>query len=123
MRDMNGEPGEAAQVVDIFVHCQQHLQTHKDQDDSQAILEKLEIACYGCQGKIECAKFQNGKDVAGEYNKRVAADREYCGNAVNGKSHISGLDDEQRHKERRGHAAPVFQNKETVAVQLVGNRI
>ena len=93
---------EVEEGIDIFVHCEQHLDAHKDEYNTKAVLQKLEIFCYCCEGEIHSPETQNSEDITGEHYEGVATHREYCRYAVNSKGNIGSLDDDESYEEGSG---------------------
>ena len=93
---------ELGKSVNILVHGQQHLDTNEDEDDAQTVLQVLKVLGHSGQREVEGTEAEDGEDVGGKHDERVAADGEYSGNGVDGKSHIGGLDDQQGNEEGGG---------------------
>ena len=93
---------EVEEGIDVFIHCEQHLDAHKDEYEAKTVFQELEIFCYCCEGEIHCPETQNGEDVTSENNKGIATHGEYCRNAVNGKGNIGSLDDDESYEEGSG---------------------
>ena len=93
---------ECGDIVDILVHGQQHLDTNKDEDDAQAVFQVLKVLSDGSQCEIQGAQAKDGEDVRRQDDERIAAHREHGRDGVDGKGHVSGLDNQQGDKERRG---------------------
>ena len=92
------DAGKLQEGVDVFVHCQQHLYSHKNEYEAKTVFQELEIFCYCCECKVHGAETEDGKDVTRKHNEGVATHGEYSRNAVNGKGYIGSLYDNQRHK-------------------------
>ena len=93
---------EVEECIDVFVHCEQHLDAHKDEYETKAVFQVLEVFCYCCEGEIHCAETQYSEDITGEHYERVTTHREYGWYAVNGKGDIGCLDDDESNEEGSG---------------------
>ena len=98
MRYVQVQAYECTQAVDILIHGQQHFETDENQYDTKSVFQILEVFSHSSQGKIQGTESEDGKDVGSEHNERISTDAEHSWNAVNGKSNISGLDDQQGYK-------------------------
>ena len=107
------------QGIHVFVHRQQHLDTHKAEDDAESVLQVGEILGNGGEGEIEGTQAENRENIGGKHDERIAADREYGGDGIDGKCHIGGLDHKQRNEYRRSKALTVFYDEEFVFMHLI----
>ena len=96
------DASEVEEGIDVFIHCEEHLDAHKDEYEAKAVFQVLEVFRYCCEGKIHCAESQNGEDITGEHYEGVATHGEYCWYAVNSKGDIGCLNDDKSNKEGSG---------------------
>lgn len=96
------DASEMEEGIDVFIHCEQHLDAHKDEYETKAVFQILEVFCYCCEGKIHCAEPQYSENITGEHYEGVATHREYRRYAINGKGDIGCLDDDESNEEGSG---------------------
>src|SRR6266496_125378 len=72
----------------------QHLGADENQDDREAELEVDELVNYAGEQKIERPQAQYCADVRCVNDKRVARDRENCGDRVRGENDVRRVDDQ-----------------------------
>ena len=93
---------EVEEGIDVFIHCEQHLDADKDEYEAEAVFQVLEVFCYCSEGEIHSPETKNSEDITGEHYEGVATHREYGRNTVNSKGDIGCLDDDKGNEEGSG---------------------
>lgn len=100
-------------------YLKQHLDAYETEDDAKTVFQIGKVLGYGCQGKVEGAQSQDGKDIRGEYNERVAADGEHGRYAIHGERYVGGLYHQQGNKKWCCQALTVLYDEELVFLHLI----
>ena len=82
--------------------AQHHLEPDEDQDEGHARLEVMELVHRARQHEEQRPEPEDGEDVRGVDDERIAGHREDGGDAVDGEDQIAPLHDQQDQQQRGG---------------------
>jgi hypothetical protein len=100
----------------------QHLRSGEGQDDRQAVSEKTQPAEHGRDDEEQRSEAEHRHDVRAVDNEWIMADRQHGWDGIERKHDVAGLDDHQRHQQRRGDEAIALAPPEVVSMNHRADR-